>query len=85
MAVEYITTGNDDGSIFGRSDEKISFYGGTPQVQAAFAAAAVETTAAVSTTSAIWGFSTSTQANAIVSLVNEIRAELVALNLVATA
>lgn len=27
---EYITTGNDDGSIFGRSDEKISFYGGTP-------------------------------------------------------
>lgn len=54
-------------------------------MQAAFAAAAVETTEAVSTTSAIWGFSTSTQANAIVSLVNEIRAELVALNLVATA
>ena len=85
MAVEYIGTGNDDGFSVGRSDEKITFYGGTPQVQAAFSAAAVETTVAVSTTSAIWGFSTSTQANAIVSLVNEIRAELVALNLVATA
>ena len=51
-------------------------------MQAAFAAAAVETTNPVS--SSAWGFSTSTQAAAIVALVNEIRAELVALGLVAT-
>ena len=38
--------------------------------------AAVATTAAVS--SAPWGFSTSTQANAIVTLLNEVRASLVA-------
>jgi hypothetical protein len=37
--------------------------------------AAVATTAAAS--SAPWGFSTSTQANAIVTLLNEIRASLV--------
>lgn len=83
MAVEYLDNGNDDGTVFGQdSSEKISFYGGTPQVQAAFSSAAVDTTSAVS--SSAWGFSTSTQANAIVALVNEIRAELVALNLVAT-
>ena len=83
MGVNYIGGGNDDGTVFGYdSSEKIAFYGGTPQVQAAFAAAAVETTNPVS--SSAWGFSTSTQAAAIVSLVNEIRAELVALGLVAT-
>lgn len=38
--------------------------------------AAVATTAAAS--SAPWGFSTSTQANAIVTLLNEVRASLVA-------
>jgi len=38
--------------------------------------AAVATTAAVS--SSPWGFSTSTQANAIVTLVNEIRTSLIA-------
>ena len=30
MAVEQLTSGNDDGSNFGASDEKISFFGATP-------------------------------------------------------
>ena len=86
-SVNYIGGGNDDGTVFGYdSSEKIAFYGGTPQVQATLSAAAVDTTVAVSTTTGAitsWGFAGSTQANAIVSLVNELRAELVAIGLLA--
>ena len=32
MAVEYIDTGNDDGTDFGRSDGKIGFYGLTTPI-----------------------------------------------------
>lgn len=32
MAVEYICTGNDDGTNIGRSDEKIGFYGLTTPI-----------------------------------------------------
>lgn len=84
MAVEYLDNGNDDGIIFGKdSSRKIAFYGGTAQTRTSLSNAAVATTAAVSTTSNIWGFSTSTQANAIVALVNELRSELVAIGLLA--
>ncbi len=63
--------------------DKVSFYGVTPITQRTSASqAAVATTAAVSTTSNIWGFSTSTQANAIVTLVNELRAALVAIGMI---
>lgn len=56
--------------------EKIAFHNATPVVQRAGAAqAAVATTAATQTTP--WGFSTQAQADAIVTLVNEIRAALV--------
>ena len=80
---KHLSSGNDDGTIFGNSSsDKISFYGGTPQVRAT-AAASVATTNAVSTTSNIWGFSTSTQANAIVTLVNDLKAQLVAIGLLA--
>ncbi|MDO9535100.1 MAG: hypothetical protein Q7J85_07150 [Bacillota bacterium] len=84
MAIEYLDKGNDDGTCLGQSaSEKISFYGATPQVQAAFATATVVTTAATNTTP--YGFATAGQADAIVTLVNELRAELVALGLVRTA
>jgi UDP-N-acetyl-D-mannosaminuronic acid transferase (WecB/TagA/CpsF family) len=85
MAVgQYLGDGNPDGTSLGKSaTEKVSFYGVTPVTQRASASqAAVETTAAISTTSAKWGFSTSTQANAIVSLVNEMRAALVAVGII---
>lgn len=65
------------------TSQKIGFYSTTPIVQRSGAAqAAVTTTPAVSTTSNIWGFSTSTQANDVVALANEIRAALVALGLI---
>jgi len=82
MSVEYIGHNGEDGMCVGlASSEKLGFYGATPAARTDFTAAAVVTTVAVSTTSNIWGFSTSTQANAIVTLVNEIRAALVTLGL----
>lgn len=72
-----IHDGNPDGVQYGGSaTEKLGFYGATPVVQRSGAAqAAAATTGATSTSP--WGFSTSTQANAIVTLVNELRAALV--------
>lgn len=82
MAVEYLDNGNDDGTVFGQdSSEKIAFYGATPVVQQSLTVTTVETTVSVSTTSAIWGFSTSTQANQIIVAVDEILKALANLGL----
>ena len=61
----------------------VGFYGTTPIVQRATAAShtTIATTVVVSTTSAIWGFSTSTQGNAAIAAIAEIQATLVALGL----
>ncbi len=72
-----------DGHNFGQSiTDKIGFYGlATPIAQRAGSAqAAVTTTAATSTTP--YGYGTAAQADAVVALVNELRASLVALNLI---
>jgi hypothetical protein len=77
MAVgKYLSTNDPDGTSFGQSaSEKISFHGVTPVAMRAGAAqAAVATTAATSTSP--FGFAEA-QANAIVTLLNEIRAALV--------
>lgn len=61
--------------------DKIGFFGTTPIVQRAGAAqAAVSATG--STNSTPYGYTTSTQADAIVTLVNELRAALVAFGLI---
>ncbi len=55
---------------------KLGFHGATPTVQRAGAAqAAVVTTAATSTTP--FGYATQAQADAVVALVNELRAAMV--------
>ena len=84
MAVEYIGTNAPDGASIGLStSEKISAYGVTPIVQRSGAAqAAVATTRAISSNATSWHFSTSTQANAIVTLVNEMREALVAFGII---
>lgn len=65
----------------GTNTATVGFYGATPVAQqSATNQAAVASTAATSTTP--WGFSTSTQANAIVALVNQLRADLVDLGLI---
>jgi len=74
---------NSDGKIFGaNATDPIGFYGTTPVAQRAGGSGsgtAVSTTAA--TTTSPWGFATSTQANQIVTLVNELRAMVVGLGL----
>lgn len=89
MAMETTTTSNKkvttvypDGQDIGASATSLEgFYGATPIVQPTSASeAAVATTGATTTTP--YGFSTSTQANAIVTLVNQLRADLVALGLI---
>ena len=76
-----IGDGNPDGFTIGGSiTDKVSVYGVTPIVQRASAAqAAVATTAA--TSSSPFGFAEA-QANAIVTLVNELRAALVAFGII---
>ncbi len=71
MAVEELDKGNDDGTRLGQSSSSlISAYGATPCDQPANVTS-VTTTAATSTTNA-YGYSTSTQADAIVTAVNAI-------------
>ncbi len=63
----------------GSSDypNKAGFFGTTPVAQQSTTlGAAVATTVAVSTTSNIWGFSTSTQANNVISLLNSMYAAM---------
>jgi len=73
-----------DGTILGQtSTSKVGFYGTTPVVQPTSSSqAAIASTAAVSISASQWGFSTSTQANAIVTLANRIRADLVTLGII---
>ena len=67
------TTGTKIGTA---TTEKFAFHNSTPVIQKASAAqAAVATTAAVNTTP--YGYTTAAQADAIVTLVNELRAALV--------
>ena len=75
---EVIDNGNPDGSIFGKaSTSKIGFFGkSTPVVRSTLANAAVDSTSVVSTSLA-YGFSTSTQGNAVIALLNELRALMV--------
>lgn len=74
MPVQFgTTTGNQLGTS---TSQKIAFHGSTPVAQRAGSAqAAVSTTAA--TNSSPYGYTTAAQADAIVTLVNEIRATLV--------
>ena len=78
MAQYAYTKETPDGIMIGASStSKIGMYGATPVAQRSGAAqAAVTTTAATSTTP--YGFSTSAQADAIVALINELRAACIA-------
>ena len=82
----------DEGTIEGLTNLKtatgstIGLYGAIPVVQRATAAShtTIATTVAISTTTAAvtsWGFSTSTQANALTAAVAELQATMVALGI----
>lgn len=78
MAARQHSDARPDGQQFGQSaSDKIGFHGATPVAQRSGAAqAAVATTGATNTTP--YGYTTQAQADAIVTLVNEMRATLVA-------
>lgn len=88
-----LSDGRSDGTLFGQSTtDKIGFYGlATPIVQpsgAAQAAVATSTITTASTTTSPAGYATTTQADAIAAqvvlirtLVNQMRSDLVSLNL----
>jgi len=76
-AARQLSDGNSQGTVLGTAaTDLIGFYGATPVAQRSGSTQAAVTTTSATTTSP-WGFSTSTQANAIVTLVNELRAALV--------
>lgn len=68
--IKVISAANEGGVQFGISGEVMGFYGVTPVAQQAVGTV-VATTVAVSTST--WGFSTSTQANAIITAVATIQ------------
>ena len=75
---------NSDGVNVGPASGYVGFYGTTPVVQRATAAShtTIATTVVVSTTGAnMWGFTTSSQGNAVLAAVAEIQATLVALGI----
>jgi hypothetical protein len=76
-----VSDGNPDGNTFGQSTaDKISFYGVTPIIQRANSNQAIaDTTTPVS--SSPFGFG-STQAAGIITLVNEMRAALIAIGII---
>jgi hypothetical protein len=80
MPVRQLSDGNPDGAVLGQSaSDLIAFYNATPVSQRSGAAqAAVPTTAP--TNSSPYGYSQA-QAQAIVTLLNEMRATLVSLGL----
>lgn len=72
MAVKHLTEENDDGTCMGQSaSDKISFFNATPVIQQT-AATSVGTASAVTGSTTTWGFDTSTQADAIVTAVNQL-------------
>lgn len=51
MTIEYIGDGNDDGTSFGQSGEKISFFGATPAVKVTLTSLATAATLATAVAS----------------------------------
>ena len=81
MAVEYIGSGNEDGIVLGReATDLVAFFGGTPTAQLAATTAPAATAA---TNSTPYGFS-QTQADAIVTWIRAVDAELKAKGLIAS-
>jgi len=66
----------------GTASSRVGFFGATPGAQPASASQAAVATTAATNLSSQFGYTTSTQANAIVTLVNQLRADLVTLGII---
>ena len=91
MAVEHISSGNDDGTTFGQdTSDLISFYGKTPiaqpseTAQSAVATTAITTLATTPTATdiAVAVNSLISRVSAAVTLINQTRSDLVSLGLI---
>lgn len=81
VTYESVTYNSPDGARVGNtSTELVAFFGAIPVAQPSSASQAAVSTAAATSGSAIYGF-TSAQANGIVTLLNQIRSDLVTLGL----
>lgn len=75
-----VGVGSASGSVIGTASSKIGFYGAAAASQVAYASTPAAATTAVAT-GAIYGFATAAQGNAVVALVNALRAGNVTLGL----
>jgi hypothetical protein len=91
MTVEYLGTGDDDGTVLGRNStgDKVGFYGATPVVQPAAAAQSAVATTAITTvetyTTTVWAASINSlieRVEALTTLANQIRSDHVTLGLI---
>ena len=80
---EYVMYESPDGAQFGNSatSSKIGFFAASPVVQPTSASQAAVATTAATTGAATYGL-TSAQANGVITLLNKIRTDLVALGLI---
>lgn len=79
----YLDDGAPDGTIFGQTiTSKIGFWATVTTQPTATQQAVAISTAAVSQAGTIHGYATSTQADGIVRLVNQLRNDLVSLGLI---
>lgn len=86
----YVGDGNDDGEILGRSSGKVGFYGTTPAIQptgtsqSAVATTAITTLATTPTATdiAVAVNSLISRQSAAVTLVNQLRSDLVTLGVI---
>lgn len=80
----YLDDGAPDGTIFGQTiTSKIAFWSATVTTQPTATQQAVAiSTAAVSVSATQWAFGTSTQADGVVRLVNQLRNDLVQIGLI---
>jgi hypothetical protein len=82
---EFLGNKSPDGTVVGQStSDLVAFHGSTPVDQRSGAAQAAVATTGV-TQSSPYGFATAAQGDAVVALVNEIRAALVEKGLIAGA
>lgn len=72
-----LSDNNPSGTVLGQSStDPIGFYGTTPTVRSSTSIVAPSTTASVTISATQWGYSTSTQADAIAVAVNRLVAQL---------
>lgn len=84
MANKQLSDGGPDGTILGQSaSDLIGFHGTAGTAQVALSATAAVSTAAATSGSAIYGF-TSAQANGVILLANALRAALVTKGIAST-